>query len=256
MDEVHVCIITNITNSNVLDGILSRAPAQSSRFKIEIYNRDCETLPSPWLLTWVHKKLMFERFNDASYSHFMCIEDDLEVTPLNVNYWLRGREALRSYNLYPSFIRVEWDNTKLAWAMADSEAGDQISVRASPLVENAGFSSYINLKRHYQGMFLYDRDLMQEHLQSKSFYFERFVPDWERRLKVSPIWPGGITELALEGLTYCNVPNGFLSRNVVPFYRKYLMIDPCCFVHHLPDKYANMPEVVLGKVLVNDILTE
>jgi hypothetical protein len=198
---------------------------------------------------------MLEKFIDESYTHFMCIEDDLEVTEANVKYWLKGREVLRQYNLYPSFIRVEWDRTKLAWAMADSEAGDQFSVNDCPVVEMAVGASYVNLKRHYQGMFLYDRQLMAEHIQSKSFYFEQFIPDWKRRLEVSPVWPGGITELALEGLTYCNVPQGFLSRNVVPFHKKYLMIDPDCFVHHLPDKFANMPEVALGKALIKDILT-
>jgi len=253
MDEVHVYIITNKTKAEEIDLIYSFVPPQTNRFKVEVVNRDYDKLPSPWLLTWVHKQLMLEKFADPTYTHFMCIEDDMEVTQTNVNYWISEREKLKPYNIYPSFMRVEWSKEFQQWAMTDSMKGDIFSVCNHPklnLIEGYG---YINLGRTYQGMFFYDRELMEEHIQSISFYLERFIPDWQARI-LHTGWPLGLTEQAVFALTHINVPPGCISRNFLPYYTKYNMIDPCCFVHHLPDEYINISDMDHGKVLTKDIL--
>ncbi len=255
MDQVHVCIITNLSAESEVKAIQDAAPPQSKRFKVEVYNQNCAELPSPWMLTWVHKKLMLEKFQDSSYTHFMCIEDDMEVTPVNINYWLEDREKLKPMNLYPSFLRVEWNESLGEWTMTDSMRGDAFSYSGSPHVDFADGHSFVNLARTYQGMFLYDRELMKEHVNSISFDLFKFLPDWQLRIKHQD-WPLGLTEAAVYGLTHVNVPTGCYSRNFVPVYPKYLTVDPCCFVHHLPNKYTNIPDNDLGKVLVRDMLVE
>jgi len=183
----------------------------------------------------------------------MCIEDDMEVTPVNIDYWLRSRNDLKQFNLYPSFLRVEWNKSSKKWAMTDSVRGDQFSVSQSPRVDVKNGRSYINIGRSYQGMFLYDRELMKEHIDSISFDLFKFIPDWQSRIQHKD-WPLGLTENAVFGLTHINVPNGCFSRNFLPFYPKYLTVDPCCYVHHLPDKYTNTLESDSGKVFVSDML--
>jgi hypothetical protein len=253
VEHVHVCVITNINDQVYLDEIYAGSPTRSERFKLEIFNDHCADLPSPWLLTWVHKKLMYEKFLDASYDYFMCIEDDMEVTELNMRYWRDNREKLKPYGVYPSFIRVEWNMQYEDWAMADSVRGDRFSVKAHPRIEFKDGYSFLNIGRTYQGMFLYDRELMTEHVSSKTFSLSKFVPDWQTRIR-NEIWPLGLTEAAVMGLTSVNVPSGYISRNFIPYYSKYLMIDPSCYVHHLPDKYTNMPDLDHGKVLVRNLL--
>ena len=252
-ESVHVCIITNLFDPAALSAIHACAPPLSERFTMEIYNHGCDQLPSPWLLTWVHKKLMLEKFRDPSYTHFMCIEDDMEVTPANMRYWLHNREVLRPYNLYPSFLRVEWNTVDSQWAMTDSELGDSYSISKSPRLNLDGGHHFINLPKSYQGIFLYDRELMQEHIDAVLFDLFQFIPDWQNRI-LNAHWPLCLTEAAVFGLTYINVNPGCYSRNFLPFFPKYRMVDPQCFVHHLPDKYTNMPESTSGKVYIRDML--
>ena len=254
-EKVHVCVITNLTAQADIEAIYQCAPNNTNNFKLEVFNEGCNLLPSPWLLTWVHKKLMLQKYNDTSYTHFMCIEDDMEITSTNVEYWIRCREYLRAYNLYPSFMRVEWNYEHQQWAMTDSMKGDSFSISKSPRIDLRDGFSFINLSRAYQGMFLYDRELMKEHIDSISFNLFEFIPDWQERIKHLE-WPMGLTENAVFALTYMNVPRGFYSRNCIPVFTKYKMIDPACFVHHLPNKYTNMSNMNHGKVLVNDLLIE
>ncbi len=252
-DEVHVSIATNKTDQADLDLIASVFPPATPTFQVEIVNRNYEHLPSAWLLTWVHKDLMAEKFQDPSYTHFMYIEDDMEVTATNIQYWMTAREHLRPYGLYPSFMRTEWNPTLQQWAWTDSVKGDRFSVKGSPRVDLMAGYGYINLPRTYQGMFLYDRELMQEHIASDSFSLEKFVPGWQTAIQHT-VWPLGLTEMANLALTNIHVPQGCISRNFLPYYPKYNTINPCCFVHHLPDKYTNAPESENGKVMVADIL--
>ena len=96
---------------------------------------------------------------------------------------------------------------------------------------------------------------MHEHINSITFDLDSFVPDWRARIQHKN-WPLGLTEAAVLALTNVDVPTGCISRNFIPFYTKYNMIDPCCFVHHLPDKYTNMPDTDQGKALINSLLRD
>jgi hypothetical protein len=252
-DEVHVSIITNKFKENEWDLILSALPPQSKRFKVEIVNRQYETLPSPWLLAWIHKTLMHEKFQDDTYSHFLNIEDDIEISQNNIEYWLKTRIELRNHNLYPSFLRVEFNETKSEWVSVDAIKGDKFSIAKLPRLTKTKEYGFINLPRTYQGMFLYDRELMQEYIYSGKYVIDEAFPQWRYALQYSTS-PLGLGEASHDGLSQINVPEGFFSRNLLPCNLKYQLIDPCCFVHHIHDKYTNIEASDHGKVSVNQIL--
>lgn len=252
-DEVHVAIVTNINNPAEIEEILSVAPPGTSRFKVEVINRSYENLPSPWLLSWVHKVLMHEKFQDPTYTHFMNIEDDMLVTASNVNYWLEAREFLRPHNLFPSFLRVEWSELKQDWVSVDAIEGDVFKINNCPRITAREGYGYINIPRVYQGMFLYDRDLMGEYMGSGRYVVDEAFPNWRYAIQFKNS-PMGLGEASHAGISQFSVPPGCFSRNFLPFFENYHLVDPACFVHHLPNKFANAPTSGHGKVSLKNIL--
>lgn len=247
---VHTVVTTTTSNANDLATIMAIAPKNSERYNFSVQTFE---LPNPWLLPWAHKVVMARNIEDKSYTHFMYSEDDIEVSPINIKYWLNARDELRSYGLYPSFLRVEWNEKLQGWTSTDN--WESISISKSPVakIHNSNYH-YINLINPYQAMFFYDRDLMLEHTASVTFDVMKYGQI--ENIDKFPGWGGGgVAERANYAQTFMNVPSGFTSRNVVPFFEKYVAIDPCCFVHHLPNNYANsLPHLNLGKLLVRDIL--
>jgi len=252
--SVQVALITNTVVEDELAAIAAVLPPPTDAFQCQIFNHGPQPLPSPWLLTWLHKPLMLKKYqDDPGTTHFMYLEDDHEITPTNIAYWLEGREQLRPFGLYPSFLQVEWSASQQEWTSVALFNDEQVSIARSPrLTTHDERAHYINLSKVYQGMFLYDRELMGEHIAAVSFDYSRYVPDLEARFASS--WGGGIAEAATDGLTFVNVPAGCHSRNFVPYFPKYRLLDPRCFVHHLPDKYANTPDSPFGHLPVRQIL--
>jgi hypothetical protein len=248
-DEVHVAIITNKTDLSEINLIKEHIPEQSKNLYIEIVNRGYENLPSPWLLTWMHKELMYEKFQDTSYTHFMCIEDDMLVTKKNFDYWIEYKEKLKPHQIIPSFLRVELNSER--WMALDLVKGDKFNLDQLPKLQLNNIT-FVNIWRVYQGMFLYDRELMQEHINSKKYKLVECVPDWNIRI-LNTSWPLGLTEAAVLGLTHVNVPDGCFSRNFLPLKISENIVDESCFVHHLPNKYTNDLQSDFGTIPVSEI---
>lgn len=249
--EVYAVVTTNTGDQSELASIYSIAPANTKHFRFEIESFD--TLPNPWLLPWAHKVVFARKMIDSSYTHFMYSEDDIEVSPINIEYWLRAREALRPFGLYPSFFRVEWSEQKQGWMSTD--IAEPVSISTAPKLRSVnGNYHYLNLPNPYQAMFFYDRDLMAEHVASETFDITRY--GHIETIDMYKGWGGGgVAERANYALTFVNVPKGFTSRNVIPFFEKYMLIDTHCFIHHLPNNYANrLPELRMGKLQIQKIL--
>lgn len=244
--EVQVFIITDICTDDGLDNIRNHIPPQTDKFKVTIYNKGNSELESRWLLTWVHKQIMLDYFDDPSYTHFLNIEDDMNFTRLNFEYWVRWRDVLKPFGLFPSFIRFEIDARTKELYWTDSIEGDHFAIQQLPKIQVTENYWFINLPRPYQAMFLYDRELMKEHIESTSFRLETAVPDWQNRIKHTD-WPLGLTEAACFAISTQNVPNGAYSRNFLPYYPGLGLIDPCSYVHHIPNKYINAKDCKLGK---------
>jgi len=196
-------------------------------------------LGHPFLLAWSHFVVMREKFKDESFSHFLYLEDDLLCTQEHVNYMLEAREMLRPIGLIPGIFRVEQNPRDLEWYCTDQLARidmEKCPKVALPVENGLGF---INLPLPYQGMYFLDRELMAEHLGGPSS-----IPDFGK-------WP--IREKAAQGLTFVQIPQGFSSRVVVPFYANEKRIAQCCLLHHMTNSYVLHPRTQLAKIKVKEI---
>jgi hypothetical protein len=249
--EVHVVVTTNTNDQQEIESIKKIAPENSGNFNLGI--ESFSQLPNPWLLPWAHKVVFAGKLKDSSYSHFMFSEDDIEVTSANVQYWLRAREWLRPFGLYPSFFRVEWSEQKSEWVSTDIAKPVSLALTFQ-LRSLKGDYHYLNMPNPYQAMFFYDRELMEEHAASDTFDIMKYAR--VETIDHNKDWGGGgVAERANYALTFVNVPAGFTSRNVVPYFEKYMMLDPHCFIHHLPNNYANSnSEKGFGQLPVRSVL--
>ena len=245
-----VKILTNTTDSYELKLIQDILPSCTLNFTIEIIS--FVNLYHPWVLTWAHKSVMAKYIVNDSFTHFMYTEDDLEVTPQNIKHWIANREILRETGLYPSFLRVEWNEYLRAWTSTDLT--NKVKIEDSPRVTlgNKAYE-YLNLPNPYQAMFFYDKELMLEHFNSYTYDVNSYGQI--EKIKLNEAWGGGVAERANYALTFEKVPHGFTSRNVVQYSSKYNLFNYDSFVHHLPNNYANqMPGLLHGKYPVNNIL--
>lgn len=194
----------------------------------------------PYLLTWGHFDLFRRYFrSDPEISHFMYLEDDIEVRPENLGYWIRAREDLRQTGVFPSFLRYEIKDGESVKRSTDVTSVLKFAEIPSIPTKNLNYC-YINLPQPYQGMYFLDRSLAEEH-----FFGPSSSPDFGR-------W--NIREKAAQGLTFCNVPKGCFSRNFLGFHRDEGVIDPDALIHHTPNNYANNPNTKFGKIPVNDLI--
>lgn len=168
----------------------------------------------------------------------MYLEDDILVKPENLDYWVRGREILRPLGLIPSFLRYEFKQND------DNPYSTDVTKKAKfwklPRVRVTDTYFYVNLRQPYQGMYLLDRELMNEHLFGPSS-----SPDFG---------PWGIREKAAQGLTYANVPKGCRSRNFVGFDTAQGTVDSKSLIHHTPNNYAENPDTEFGKIRISEII--
>lgn len=194
--QVRLIIVTNTKINSELQII--RNATRNKNFQIFI----AQNLEHPHLLTWEHMDLFRDEFvKEPTITHFMYIEDDIQIKQKNIRYWLKAREDLRDFGLVPSFIRYEIKDNSLELRSTDI-LKPMIYGKIPKLVLTSRYS-YLNLKQPYQGMYLLDRELAIEHL-------------FQNQLKGrSGNW--GVRETAASALTFINVPSGFTSRNLVGF---------------------------------------
>ena len=234
-EAVVVVILTN-EESNI-PSLLRDLEASSYQLKILAP----KLLGHPYLLTWCHQRIFRDRLKeDSTTSHFMYIEDDIVIIPENIEYWLEGREALRAIGLIPSFLRYERSAHNSEMFATD------LTRKVNPLIApkayvNGKDYAYINLPQPYQGMYLLDRELIEEHLSSSSS-----CPDFGS-------WP--IREKATQGITFLNVPRPFSSRNVIGYSISNKTIDRRSLIHHAANNYVDDPLSQLGKVPINSLFS-
>jgi len=238
-DLVEVFIVTNAQADKgeiqILDDTL-----KDKGFKYEFFIP--HGLGHPYLLTWSHFAVFKRLIADESITHFMYLEDDLLVTRYNMDYWNESLETLSPLGLIPSFLRIEKNHTDSLWYSSDAQ--EQFYFPRLPKVFKTPEYAFINLPHPYQGMYLLTRDLMLEHLNSKSSNPDSDTSDWF------------IRERAAQGLTFQNVPAWCTSRNFVGFDITKQKFDSRCFVHHLPDNYANQRSShhTLGTIQVDNVI--
>lgn len=251
--RVKVFVITDVRDQAALARMHKLVIDVDKQLDLQIFDASATVTESPWLLTWKHKEIMKEAFVDDSFTHFLNIEDDTEFTKNNFEYWLQYREILRPMSLWPSFLRVEFCSRSGELHLLEMLKGDRHQLQSLPRVEISPDYWFLSLPRFYQGMFLYDRELMQEHLASKTSVLDLCLPNWHEMIKYVD-WPLGVPEYANFGISSENVPSGFYSRNLTPFFPKLMSFDPRCFIHHMPNKYVNLPGSPQGKVKIDALI--
>jgi hypothetical protein len=231
--DTKVIIVTN-TDDSAHHRLIKKAAAIDIEIVVPTY------LGHPYLLTWSHLDCFKKSFqDDPLISHFCYLEDDLELKPENIEYWLKSRKELQKIGLIPSFLRYE---------VADGESIKRstdvtsiVEFEKTPRFETKDNKyCFLNLAQPYQGMYLFDRELAQEH-----FFGPSSSPDFGT-------W--GIREKAAQGLTFANVPSGCFSRNFLGFNMILNQIDPAALIHHTPNNYANNPNSKFGKIPIESLI--
>jgi hypothetical protein len=246
--QMEIFIMTNTVDPGEIGEIQSVFPERSADQVIHALS--FVNLINPWILTWGHKQIMRERFEGHGFTHFIYAEDDIEITPASMSYWLQERENLRPHGFYPSLLRVEWSESAGTWVSTDVLASTSIQ-KLPTLRVDACDGDYVNLGNPYQACFIYDRDLMAEHMASDTFDVMKYG-----KIEVQNFaWGGGMAEHANLGITYDKVPAGFISRNLIRYYKKFGVLDPRCYVHHIPNNYASNPDTPHGKVPLHQLLS-
>jgi len=194
-------------------------------------------VPHKWLLPWASKLTLKAAYETGLYTHFLYSEDDILIRRENLEYFVEDLPALKVFGLYPGFLRVEWSGSKGRWVASDvNHMYGRIGRQSQRLPRGTSKAkrNYVCSTNAYQAMFLYDKELFEEHLSSPTFDIQQYGG----LENLNDEWGGGVAERAAFGLTHFNSPHGFPCRNPLPYTEYFNLIDPCCFIHHIPNNYA------------------
>jgi hypothetical protein len=216
----------------------------------------------PFRLTWAHKRvlgdLVLHHDVFSKVGHLIYLEDDLQMAEGALAYWSAYRPVLAPFGLIPGFTRGEGPED----APRSTSLTDVVQVSRLPqLVVTDALSDgmdpdpdaqmlFVNLGRPYQGMYVLDEELAAEHFR---FSLLRSC----RRSKFAPGLGGtwGVRERAAAGPIFDGVPDGFVSRNVIPLLRTVAGGGaplPQAVVRHLPANYHTNPAVKRGKIRLDE----
>jgi hypothetical protein len=233
-DHVQLVIVTNVPDEESHRQIRARVSGLSD-VDIVVPN----VLGHPYLLTWIHREVFRLRYhNQPDISHFLYLEDDIEIKLENIIYWLEGRERLAAFGLIPSFLRYEVKEGSTEKYATDISR--QTPLFQLPRVRFLSTYYFVNLPEPYQATYLLDRQLAGEHLFGPSA-----SPDFG---------PWNIREKAAQGVTFLEVPKGCFSRNFIGVNISDKSVDSRALIHHIANNYANNPTIHFGKLPVKKIL--
>jgi hypothetical protein len=233
--NTQVFVVTNTSSANE-----QKLIKEAIKSHVEIYVP--KLLGHPFLLTWGHLDIFRKYFQaDPDITHFMYLEDDIEIKPNNIEYWLRGRDDLHETNLIPSFLRYEFASQKTEMYSTDITYSHEL--KRLPVFDKIGSNyCYINLPKMHQGMYLLDRELAKEHLFGISSHPDFGIKAWRVR------------ERACQGVMFKNVPPNCFSRNFLGFMKDKNLIDPDALIHHTANTYANDPKSKFGKIKIKELI--
>ena len=193
---------------------------------------------------------MKDAFKNKNYTHFLYIEDDICINKENFLYWNNSRKILKKYHLIPGFIRTEKKNGKL-YAIDFVKKNIKNKLPYIPINNNLSFISH---KFPYQGMYLYDRELMKEHLEGPSSNPDCGHGAFNLKYLDKRMINLDLMAKANIGLTYMDVPKGFNSRIVIPYDLSKNEISSISFIKHLSNKYSKFKNSWFGNFKVNEVI--
>lgn len=153
-------------------------------------------LSDPYHHTWEHKKYMPE-FLESDYTHFAYLEGNIEIEKKTFDYWVKTRELFKrnDINFIPATHRVQVNGGQVY----SLDCTHYQKHRPTITVEEQKF---ISLSEPYQGMFIMDKELVKEHIESDYYKFGQ-KGSW------------GIRESANLGNMFVNIPACFGHRHLL-----------------------------------------
>lgn len=203
---------------------------------IRIHWEHLQVQGHPLLFPWFHFSV-WQRLDLSQYTHFLYLEDDISFVAANFDYWCKWREILRSHHLIPGFLRCESDR-EASMLYATDICTTQFLPMLPKIFFDSGHSA-VNLLYSYQGLYLFDQELLREFFSSQAF-----SPNFG-------VWK--IQEKAAQGLTFCNVPKGFYSRIVFPVAARSALLLREALVEHSCATYVANRTSRLAKIPVDRI---
>ncbi len=224
--------------------------SQSCSFEINFF--EPKNLLDPRLLTYSHFEVVKEKLKDVNVSHFLYLEDDISIDVNNVKYWLTARESLKKYKLIPSFLRTEINRDDKQIYLVDSIKKNNFFWQPK-VFSNSSDIALINLLDYFTPAYLYDRELMEEHINGPSGSIDFGHPTHDERWNIPKMQEQGVMERASSLLAFYNVPKGFLHRNVVPISKKTKIIKDYCLIPHLSNRFTHVEVSSFGRIKVKDL---
>jgi hypothetical protein len=180
-------------------------------------------------LTWAHVPLLRAAAESGRFTHLVYLEDDMRLTDDHLRYWAEYRAPLAELGLLPGFTRFELHDGERylvdVWRPLDPALRRR-------LVHVGGEPAHVvNLVNPYQALYILDRNLWEPH-----FRFSRGRSPLHSSVSV---W--AVRERASSGPIFDDVPDGFISRNVVPVRvdGDRQVLDPRCLVEHMAPSYTS-----------------
>ena len=243
-DKNEIYILTNSISSSQKEKIENGISKKIKIILIDgiVHNR---------LLPWYHLNLMRKLYDKEEITHFLYLEDDILFNKSNFNYWINSRKILRKSNLIPAFIRVEINQNNKEFYAVDFTKKNNI--KNLPKIKVNKNYEFVNHKFPYQGMYLYDRELMKEHLQGPSSNPDCGHGAFDTNYIDPKMINLDLMAKANIGLTYINAPSGFFNRMVTLFNNKKKEIDDNCQIQHLTNKYTNL-DSLHGNIKLKDAI--
>jgi hypothetical protein len=234
VNALDVVVVTNVDDQAAVQQIRELCEPLMKPFPVRQGSRkslSIESFPGladPWLLSWEHKQLISDRFLGAGsdFTHFIYIEDDILTSFDNFCYFVRYRGALKDKRLIPSFQRIEYNDADHRLYFVDQIG--TCDFRSRSRVDVDGYA-FVNLDYPYDAMFILDRELALEYVDTPSFGRERSKavrPDWD------------VATRAAMGLCFESPPPGFATRYVSPVDPRTLTTPCWSWVYHAPNNYA------------------
>jgi hypothetical protein len=205
--------------------------------------RTFDRFDDPYELAWCHKPIIAHEFLEGiqpRYTHFIYLEEDIGLTFTNYCYFLLFRERLRDFGLLPAFVRMDYSVAQSGFVATDSFWPVYVPLQAHVIVDEFAM---VNMPNPYNPIFILDRELGEEYVQSRSF-----AKDTSYELCH---W--ATADRSAMGLCLENVPTPFQTRYVVPVSVLTNTVPAAARVRHFPNNYADNPRSALGKVRMNNL---
>jgi hypothetical protein len=172
-----------------------------------------------------------QEFLESEYTHFAYLEGNIEVQKKTFDYWVRTREMFKRNNLnfIPAVHRVQKNGDNVYSLDATHYQ------RHRPTIEVEG-QKFVSLSEPYQGMFIMDKELVEEHIKSDYFTFGQ-KGSW------------GIRESANLGNLFVDIPAGYGHRCMLPLNK---FSDT--WVTHFGTDYHGDPKSPHAKIKIQELL--